>query len=204
MSQITAISPQKKDQTRCNIEVDGRFFCGMNLETVLKNHLKAGMEISEEDLAAAQLEGEKADALDKALSHISASMKTEREIRDFLKKKGYLDDVTEYVVEKMKGYGYIDDRAFAISYARSAGKKKGARAITLALRMKGVGEEDIEAALSELGDGKETAKLLLEKYLRGKTLDTATRRKAFSYLLSKGFDPDTVRSLLSPNGDDED
>ena len=98
--EITAITPQKHDPKRCNIEVDGRFFCGMQLITVLEHRLKAGTVVSEEELSLLQLEGEKQTALDKALTHISASMKTEREIRDFLRRKGYLQDVSDYVVER--------------------------------------------------------------------------------------------------------
>ena len=85
MAEITAITPQKKDKTRCNIEIDGRFYCGMKLETVMKNRLKAGICISSDELSRLQLESEKQTALDKALTHISASMKTEKEIRDYLK-----------------------------------------------------------------------------------------------------------------------
>ena len=29
MAEITGITPQIKDKERCNIEVDGRFFCGI-------------------------------------------------------------------------------------------------------------------------------------------------------------------------------
>ncbi len=79
MSEITGISPQKHDKLRCNIEVDGVFFCGMTLETVMKNRLKTGSIVTAEELSRMQLESEKATALDKALSHISATMKTEYE-----------------------------------------------------------------------------------------------------------------------------
>ena len=51
MAEITGISPQKKDKTRCNIEVDGRFYCGMKLETAIKNRLKVGSVVSLEYLA---------------------------------------------------------------------------------------------------------------------------------------------------------
>ena len=103
--QITAITPQKHDGSRCNIEVDGRFFCGMQLLTVMEHRLKVGSVVTEEQLSALQLAGEKQTALDKALLHISASMKTERDVRDFLRRKGYLKEVSDYVVKKMKGYG---------------------------------------------------------------------------------------------------
>ena len=105
MAEITGITPQVKDKTRCNIEVDGRFYCGMKLETVMKNRLKVGACVDGESLSRLQLESEKTTALDKALTHISASMKTEMQIRVFLRKKGYLNDVCDYVVEKMREIG---------------------------------------------------------------------------------------------------
>ena len=111
--EITAITPQKKDKTRCNIEVDGRFYCGMKLETVVKNRLKAGVSVTPEYLSTLQLESEKQTTLDKALTHISFSMKTEKEVRDFLIKKGYLQDVCDFVIEKMREHAFLDDETYA-------------------------------------------------------------------------------------------
>ena len=88
MNEITAITPQMKDKTRCNIYIDGRFYCGMSLETTIKNRLKVGQIVSLEKLSLMQLESEKSTALDKALTHISATRKTEKQVCDFLKKKG--------------------------------------------------------------------------------------------------------------------
>lgn len=204
--EITAIMPQKHDAARCNIEVDGRFFCGMQLLTVMEHRLKVGSIVTEEELSQLQLAGERQTALDKALTHISASMKTERDIRDFLRRKGYLQDVADYVVGKMKGYGYLDDEAYARAYAESAGKRKGGRLIRMELKRKGVSDQAIAAALSEGVDEGAAAKAALEKYLRGKKPDEKTLRKAYAHLMSKGFDYDTARSALAglrSDADDE-
>ena len=192
--EITAITPQKHDAKRCNIEVDGRFFCGMQLLTVMEHRLKVGSIVTEEELSALQLAGEKQTALDKALTHISASMKTEKDVRDFLRRKGYLQEVSDYVVEKMKGYGYLDDEAYARAYAESAGKRKGSRLIRMELKRKGVPESAL-AALPER-DERGAAAEVLQKYLRGKEQDVKTLRKAYAHLLSKGFDHDTARAAL--------
>lgn len=204
MSEITGISPQKHDKLRCNIEVDGVFFCGMTLETVMKNRLKTGSAVTAEELSRMQLESEKATAFDKALSHISVTMKTEYEIRAFLKRKGYLQDVSDYVVEKMKSYGFIDDSLYAQRYCESVSKKKGGRLIALELKRKGIGEEAVQNAVSGISDETESAKRILEKYLRGKELDRAVLQKAYRYLLSKGYEYDTARAALESLKDDED
>ena len=57
MGEITAITPQIKDKRRCNVYVDGRFYCGITLETAVKNRLKAGQTIDEKRLD--ELQGER-------------------------------------------------------------------------------------------------------------------------------------------------
>ncbi len=199
MNEITAITPQVKDKTRCNIYVDGRFFCGLTLETVVKNRLKIGQTVTAEGLSSLQLESEKNTAFDKALAHLSATRKTEKQIRDFLTKKGYLPAVCDFVVDKLKGYAFVDDSEYAKAYLESAAKRKGSRLIRLELRQKGIDEEKVEEALEGL-DGEEelsAAQGILEKYLRGKPLERETLQKAYRYLLGKGFDYEVAKEALA-------
>ncbi len=203
MAEITGISPQKKDKTRCNIEVDGRFYCGMKLETAIKNRLKVGSVVSPEYLAELQLESEKTTALDKALMHITSSMKTEKEIRDHLKRKGYLKDVCDHVIEKMKEYGFLNDGEYAKVFAESAKKREGKRMIALKLRRKGVDEDEIERALDELTVEEEAAAQILNKYMRGKTPDRETLSKAYRHLLNKGYDYEIAKHALQTLGVDD-
>ena len=207
MSEITAITPQIKDKRRCNVYVDGRFCCGLTLETTVKNRLKVGQTVTAEFLSQIQLESEKDTALDKALTHLSATQKTEKQIRDFLAGKGYLPAVVDYVVEKMRGYNFLNDGEYAERYVEFTGKKKGARLIRMELKNKGVGEEEIDGALQGLDETTQTqaAKALLDKYMKNKTADRETLQKAFRYLLSKGFEWDIAKSALAMLGElDED
>lgn len=52
MAVITEITAQKKKKDRCNIFVDGAFFCGLQAETVMKYRLKAGTAVAAEELEA--------------------------------------------------------------------------------------------------------------------------------------------------------
>lgn len=205
MNEITAITPQAKDKTRCNIYIDGRFCCGLTLETVVKNRLKVGKIISADELAEAQLESEKSTALNKALGFLSATRKTEREVCAYLTKRGYLPAVGDYVVEKLREYGFIDDEEYAEAYTESAAKRKGGRRIRMELKSKGLSDEAIDGALSKI-DGEqelETAKGILEKYMRGKTADKETLQKAYRYLMGKGFDYETAKAAIAAYGDVE-
>ena len=205
MNEITDITPQIKDKRRCNIYIDGRFCCGLTLETVMKNRLKVGQVISPEMLSEIQLESEKNTAFDKALTHLSATQKTEKQIREFLAKKGYLSAVSDYVVEKLRSYQFLDDGAYAESYVGFAAKRKGGKLIRMELRGKGIAEDEIDSALEALDEEQEiqTATAILEKYMRGKTCDKQTLQKAYRYLMGKGFDYEIIRSALKKYGECE-
>ena len=69
MAEITDIAPQVKDKERCNIYIDGKFYCGLKLETALRHRLKVGDQIELSELDAIQLENERSQALDKAMTH---------------------------------------------------------------------------------------------------------------------------------------
>ncbi len=206
MNEITAITPQVKDKRRCNIYIDGRFCCGLTLEATVKNRLRVGQVVSEEQLAEIQLESEKNTALDKALTHLSATRKTEKEIRTYLAGKGYLPAVVEYVVEKLQGYRFLNDGEYAQDYVESAAARKGGRRIRMELKSKGVSDTDIDEALSSRAEGAEedAAKTVLAKYMRNKPVDKETLQKAYRYLMGKGFDYEAARAALQSLGDTDD
>ena len=108
----------------------------------------------------------------------------------------------DYVLEKLKEYGFVDDAEYARRYAGDAAKRKGKRLIALELRRKGVEEEKIASAVDALGGEEDAARAVFEKYMRGKPRERETLYKAFRYLLSKGFDYETARDVAG--GRDED
>jgi regulatory protein len=175
----------------------------MALETVIKNRLKVGQIVDKDALSKMQLESEKSTALDKALTHISATRKTEKQVRAFLEKKGYLSAVVEYVIEKMRGYNFLNDEEYAEAYVASVGKKKGVRLIKMELKNKGLTDEDIDGAIENMSESaqEEGASSVLEKYMRGKTVDRETLYKAFRYLLGKGFTYEVAKSAISRFGE---
>ena len=206
MNEITAITPQVKDKKRCNIYVDGAFCCGLTLEAMVKNRLKVGRIVTQEQLAEIQLESERQTAFDKALIHLSATRKTERQIRTFLAGKGYLSAVADYVVEKLISYGFLNDAEYAEAYAQDAARKKGGRLIRMELKNKGISDAHMDGALDGISSEQETetAKAILHKYMRGKTADVPTLQKAFRYLMGKGFDYEIIKSALSGFGMEDD
>ncbi len=194
MSEITLIEPQKKDKLRCNVYVDGRFYCGIKLEVAVRYRLKVGMHIDLKKLDEIQLETEKSQALDKALNYLSA-IKTKRQVRDYLEKKGYTQAVILYVLEKLEYYNYVDDEAYCRAYINCV-SGKGKRAIEAELLKRGVERSVISSVLDEVEEDENEVFALLKKYMRGKENSRENLYKGFKYLLSKGFAYDTAKSAL--------
>lgn len=190
MKTITELKTQAKNAKRVNVYLDGQYYCGLDLQTVVKNRLKVGLSLEESEIIDIQRESEFSACYNSALNLISKSVKTEKEVSDKLIKKGYLKEIVEEVIEKVKSYGFIDDKNYAERYLSTYKNVKGKRLIALELKKRGVSEKDYKEILDETDSQQETAYNLAVKYLKNKVIDEKTVRKCYSYLLSKGFSYD--------------
>lgn len=203
MSKITSIEQQKKDKTRCSVYIDGAFYCGLKIEVAIKYRLKAGMEIERSELDEIQLANEKVQATERAMNHLSATLKTRRQMSDFLASKGYTQAVIDYVIDKLEGYGYIDDYAYCRAYAASV-SGKGKTAIRAALIKRGADRDAIDEALSEVEEDEDEVMAVVRKYMRGKEYSRENINKAIRHLISRGYSYETAKSAASKLGEDID
>lgn len=198
MSKITEISYQAKNKSRCNLFVDGEFFAGVSLMTVLKYRLKIGDDIQAERLKEMLEQDERSEALNKAVAYISRNLKTKREVKDYLLKKGYSEEIAWHCVDKLKEYDYVNDTEYSKRYVESVSKNQGRLMVEYKLMMKGVKKQDISSAYEECEiDGKENAKGLAQKYLKNKEKTKDNKAKAYRYLLGRGFSHEEVGYALS-------
>ena len=188
MMQITDLKPQTKSAKRVSVYLDGSYFCGLDLLTVVKNRLKVGQFIEREKLIEIQRESELQSCMDCALKTLSKSVKTQREILDKLISKGFLKELAEETIEKLKGYGYINDENYTKRYAETYKRYKGKRLIKMELKQRGVDDKTADKVLeSEIVSELETAIKIAEKYVKNKEKDSKTLQKCYKYLLLKGF-----------------
>ena len=194
MKTITDIKPQAKNPTRCSIYLDNAFYCGLELETVMRHRLKIGQSISPDTLDEIQCDSERVHAMDKALYFISKSKKTKKQVEEHLKQKGYTDQTVNAVMEKLEDYRFVSDGDYAYDYVKSYSKSKGKRLIAMELKLKGVSESDMASALDSVEDETENAVKIAEKYLKNKPKYKVNMLKCYKYLLSKGFSYDTAKT----------
>ena len=203
MQKITSITAQEKRKDRANLFVDGEFFAGVSLETVLKLRLKAGDEVDAERLSEILTETERTEALQKAGDYALKNLKTKRQVKDYLLKKGYSEETVWYCVDKLKEYGYIDDKEYSKRFIESTSKTQGKRLIEYKLMMKGVKKEDIASAYENAEtDDNANARALCEKYLRNKEKTKENVLKAYKYLIGKGFSYEQADYAVAPFKED--
>ena len=125
MAVITKIEQQAKNKDRVNIFLDGEFKLGCSLDIAILNHLKEGVEVGEQKLEELVFENEKSLALNKAVGLLGKNLKTKKQMRTYLKDKGYSQKIVDYVLEKLAEYNYINDVNYATIYVRSVKHKYG-------------------------------------------------------------------------------
>ncbi len=196
---ITEIKKIGKGE-RYSIFVDGVFNCTLQAEILVKEKLKTGEDISEERLTSIKLENGRIAAFSQAISYLEKFLRTEKQLREYLKEKGYLDESIDEAIEKLKEYGYINDELFAESYIRTYQNKKGKKKLKFELMQKGVDGEVVSQKLDELLDDDasfDCCLTMLKKYLKNKPVDKKLRAKAFNHLASKGFESSIILKALN-------
>ena len=203
MNTITQLKVQSKDKNRVNLYLDGKFYCGLDLETALKNSLKVGTIITEQKLSEIQLESEKQTALDKTLKLISVRYKTQREVEKYLYEKGYLAPTVYYVISKLSEYHYIDDEKFVNSYIASHKSISGKLKLKRNLILRGINESLVDNALNDDEfEQSEQIKKLAEKYMKNKEDIRENYIKLFRYLMNKGFEYEEIKNVLKKEVDE--
>jgi len=142
--------------------------------------------------------------LNATIRYLSFRPRSEKEIRDYLKKKNANEKTIGLIVEKLKEYKFLDDAEFARRFIeqRIKIKPKAWRIIKLELIRKGISKEIIETIIledqaPEINDG-ETALKLAEKRIERLKNEPRQKQyeKMFRYLASKGYNYDIIKEVV--------
>ena len=199
---ITSIERQKKEG-RFNIFLDGEFAFGLYRETIYAFGLRVNDEITEKKAEEIRISDEIGFAKRVAYRFLNYKPRSEKEIRNKLKEKKISEQSTEKVISFLKDLNYLNDENYAKMYLESKilQKPEGRRVLKMKLAEKGISKETAERVVSEQYSEnleKEKAAEVLKKYTKKvRARNPADKKqKCFRYLLSKGFDFDTINELL--------
>lgn len=210
MAIITAIQPQKHNQNRVNIYLDGQFAMGLTIAAAAQ--LQVGQWLTEEAVADLDRQERFEKTRLTAEEFLSYRPRSIAEVRQNLRKKEVEESVIEQVLANLIERGLLDDVVFARYWIdqRESFKPRSPFALRQELREKGVESEAIEEALAGI-DKLESARRAAEGQARRfAELDWENfQQKLNNFLYRRGFDYGTARqvtkelwAVLHPNYDD--
>jgi regulatory protein len=200
--EITRIAHQQRNPERVSLYIDGEFAFGLPATEVVRRGLRRGQQLTLEDATILAAVDEGSRATDAAVQFIAYRPRSEREVRDRLRKREYSDTAIEIAIEKVYGWGYLDDQAFAKLWVenRLEHRPRGERLLSQELRQKGINSEVIANVLEEtdLNEQDSALELARKRAPRLAKLDPQTRERRLSqYLARRGYGWDVIRTVMS-------
>lgn len=199
--EITRIVHQQKNPERVSVYIDGEFAFGLPATEVVGRGLKRGQRLTLEDATILAAVDEGSRATDAAVQFISFRPRSEREVRNRLRKRGYSDPAIEIAVEKSRGWGYLNDESFAEFWVenRLRHRPRGARMLSQELRQKGVDRNVIDAVIEESDIDEHGAALELARKRAPRLANLepdVQKRRLSQYLARRGYGWDVIRPVL--------
>jgi regulatory protein len=204
---ITKIERQKKDPSRRSIFIDGEYAFGVSLDGLVRLSLYEGRELSKSESSELRQLAEESNAKQLALKYLSRRPRTEKEIADYLAKKQFDKQTAQRTIDLLNNLHLLDDAEFARMFCRDKIQRKpvGERILRGALFRKGINKEIIDTVMPEffshdaerelaLNAGKKQYTKLLRSRSHMEKLQL--KKRLFDFLVRRGFDFDTVQSVL--------
>lgn len=198
---VTDIIELTKAKSR--IYLDGEFAFVLYKGELRLYHIVKGQELTETDYEEILHTVLPKRAKKRSLMLLQKKDYTEEELRRKLRDGEYPEQIIDEALEYVKGYHYIDDYRYCISYITCYGDKWSRQQIMSKLLTKGVNKQDIQNAYEEVslkGDISSEEELiravLRKKQYNAETSDIKTKNKMYQYLLYKGFSSSTITRVL--------
>lgn len=210
MNIITKIEAQKRNKDRANIYIDNDYAFSLSNELVYKESLKVNEKIDIEKIKVIAKEDNYLKCKTTAIRIVEKTFKSEKELRDKLILKGYDDEAINKTMNILKEYNFVSDNNYVKMYVKDKSRLHGKKKIKYDLAKKGISDKIIEEEISNIDreDERDTAyNLAIKKYSTiAKREDDKFKlsQKLYRFLLSKGYDYDTVSYVVKKitNSDD--
>jgi len=190
MKKITAIRAGRGRTKRVNIFLDSKYAFNLEAETVIKESLKVGQELSADQIEALTRVDLFSRCFNAAANFLSYRPRSEFELRDRLRKRGFDDTSIERVITRLKEQGLVDDTAFAQFWKdnRAAFSPRSQLLTRMELRQKGVNDNIINQVVAAVDDDDSAYKAALGKARSLPLSDYQSfYRRLGQYLKRRGF-----------------
>lgn len=202
MAIITDITKQKRNSERYNIYIDYEYAFSLSGELLIEYNLKKNSEIDEEEITELVSKENTKKAYDMTLNYLKYRMRSQKEIEEYLIRKGFDLDTIEEVLEKLGKYDFVNDELFAEAMTRDllSTKLVGRRYIVHKLRQKGIDEGIIDSAVAQIDDEAEfqrACQLAEEQFNRCREAPSIKDEQRIARLMARrGFEWYMINRIL--------
>ncbi len=194
---VTAVEPRRRSMSA--LYIDGEYAMKLDTVTLLENGIRAGTEITDEQLHILIQKSEVRRAKERALNLITYRDHSKKELFDKIR-RDCSPEIAEETAQKMEELGLVDDEAFATRYANQLLHKKhlSPRGIRYKLREKGISDGLIQQIIESLDyDTYEEIKAVLEKKYPNYAEDEKIKKRAISALQRLGWSWSDIKEVMS-------
>jgi regulatory protein len=189
LNTISAITNQKKNPNRVNIYFDGSY--GFSLSRIVAAWLTVGQQLNDNEIKKLQNQDEYEVAFQRTVRYLQYRARTTYEIRKKILDLGFPESVVDDVIKRCTELSMLNDAEFAATYVhfRVNNRPRSKRLIMSELRAKGISEEIIQSALSDIHEESHLAYQTAQHYIRRiQSLPyDQFQQKLMGYLNRRGF-----------------
>ena len=198
---VTALRPTKRDPDRIAVDLDGSFAFALPAQLVTDERIEVGDTLDGERVNRLLAADQASRATEAALVFLSYRPRTEKEVRDRLRRGGYDPEAIDHAISRLQDWRYLDDVDFARRWVenRTTHRPRGKRLLQQELRRKGVDSETAREVIAEVElDETAAAEALARRRLPAYAGDdpATVRRRLAGYLARRGYDYDVIRIAL--------
>jgi regulatory protein len=194
---VTAI--KKSERGRLNVFLDGEPSLSVASEVATGQRLKVGQHLSLRQLESLAMTDEVYEAQQVAVRHLGHRPRSEREIRDRLRRGGFSPDIIGTVMARLKELGLVDDVAFARFWRESRDSRRPSSRWLLRqeLRRKGINSEIIDEIVQNVDEESGACETASKKARSLGTCDEGTfHRRLESFLRRRGYGYELTRRVV--------
>ncbi|MBQ8522331.1 MAG: RecX family transcriptional regulator [Clostridia bacterium] len=177
------------------VEINGEKYI-LHSEIIVKYGIATNCEIGKDKLTEVVYESDVMIATNLAMKYVSSKLITTKQLKDYLRSKGYKANVISKVIDKFNEYGVLNDENFASAFVNVKQTSLSKRAIEQKLIQKGVNKDIASSCLEEFDD-YEVAIRTAEKFMKTKEYSEENITKLLRHLSYKGFDYETINKVLN-------
>lgn len=206
MPVITKITVQQKKKDRYNIFIDNgdgeKYGFSVDEDVLIKYQLKKGMELDDFAVTEIFYQDDIRKAYSQAIQYLAVRMRSEQEVRQYLKKKEINEQIINEVIHKLYQYQFLNDQEFAYAFVRTQMNTtdKGTIVIRQELKEKGISDGIILASLLEYPYEIQIEKgfKLANKFVEKNKKDSVKllKQKLEQMLIRKGYSFEIIQEII--------